>query len=286
MTPSASISDEIHATLSALIQKQKFRDVESDLIATEALIRKAIEDRNLTPAQSVRLIDCLLILWRPQFAKEIINYLQEIDPESKFIYKVATYLQFDTPTKEDIIKASHCLKSLCYDELYINDLKDSTNAINTIAMRNKIGQLSYILDLGCGTGLVGSVLRPLGFSGTLIGVDLSREMILKAEEKGDYSNIYCMSILDYLSTVSPGSFDGAFFIALGVFLDLSEMMSLLETLFEKVARRGPIIFDLPNTLDIRPNRSNSSTVEPVLQAMRARYTATDAHNRRYYCCRR
>ena len=43
------------------------------------------------------------------------------------------------------------------------------------------------VDLGCGTGLIGERLRPL--CGDLEGIDLSAEMLRKAEARGDYNRL-------------------------------------------------------------------------------------------------
>lgn len=52
------------------------------------------------------------------------------------------------------------------------------------------------LDLGCGTGLLGPVLRP--FSRTLAGVDLSGKMLEKARERGLYDRLECAAIGQFL----------------------------------------------------------------------------------------
>ena len=44
-----------------------------------------------------------------------------------------------------------------------------------------------ILDAGCGTGLLGDLLVPLGYRG-LVGIDLSREMLARAEARGTSAN--------------------------------------------------------------------------------------------------
>jgi predicted TPR repeat methyltransferase len=53
-----------------------------------------------------------------------------------------------------------------------------------------------VLDLGCGTGLCGEVVRPL--ASFLAGVDLSARMIAKARERGIYDSLMVGSIDDAL----------------------------------------------------------------------------------------
>ena len=53
-----------------------------------------------------------------------------------------------------------------------------------------------VLDLGCGTGLLGVYLGRL--HGHLIGVDLSEKMIEQAARHGVYSRFHHVNILDAL----------------------------------------------------------------------------------------
>lgn len=57
-----------------------------------------------------------------------------------------------------------------------------------------------ILDLGCGTGNMGKFLR--AYSRSLIGIDISEEMIRKAKEKEFYDELATENLLSYLSTTT------------------------------------------------------------------------------------
>ena len=61
-----------------------------------------------------------------------------------------------------------------------------------------------ILDLGCGTGLCGQLLKPI--AGQLVGIDLSAAMIDKAKERGIYDRLIVGDILD-TSPVASARFD-------------------------------------------------------------------------------
>ncbi|MBP7817949.1 MAG: tetratricopeptide repeat protein [Phenylobacterium sp.] len=58
-----------------------------------------------------------------------------------------------------------------------------------------------VLDMGCGTGLCGPVLRPYALR--LIGVDLSDGMLAKAREGGLYDELRCADLVDTLR--QPGA---------------------------------------------------------------------------------
>lgn len=60
------------------------------------------------------------------------------------------------------------------------------------------------VDLGCGTGLMGDLVRPLVAPGGLEGVDLSAGMVAKASQRGCYDHLAVGELLAYLDpSASP-----------------------------------------------------------------------------------
>ena len=59
-----------------------------------------------------------------------------------------------------------------------------------------ITSVDNTLDLGCGTGLCGNILRPL--TKKLIGVDIAAKMLDQARNKGDYDELIQSEILAFL----------------------------------------------------------------------------------------
>jgi predicted TPR repeat methyltransferase len=53
-----------------------------------------------------------------------------------------------------------------------------------------------ILDMGCGTGLMGEHIRPL--RRTLTGVDLSANMLEKARQRQIYDQLFCCDLIEFL----------------------------------------------------------------------------------------
>jgi predicted TPR repeat methyltransferase len=64
-------------------------------------------------------------------------------------------------------------------------------------MRTPAREPIDVLDLGCGTGLCGPLLRPV--ARRLTGVDLSPGMLDKARERGLYTELECVELTEYLS---------------------------------------------------------------------------------------
>ena len=75
-----------------------------------------------------------------------------------------------------------------------------------------------VLDLGCGTGLFGPQLRPL--ARTLTGIDLSSNMLKKAEQRRLYDHLICGDIAEFLETQSH-AFDLA--VAADVFVYIGDL---------------------------------------------------------------
>jgi predicted TPR repeat methyltransferase len=61
-----------------------------------------------------------------------------------------------------------------------------------------------VLDLGCGTGMVGEVLRP--FARRLVGVDLSPNMLRKSADRGLYNELCRSEIVSFMQS-RPLEFD-------------------------------------------------------------------------------
>jgi predicted TPR repeat methyltransferase len=61
-----------------------------------------------------------------------------------------------------------------------------------------------ILDLGCGTGICGPMLKPFALS--LVGVDLSSAMLERAKERGVYDRLENADLVAFMRQ-APGAFD-------------------------------------------------------------------------------
>ncbi|HEX8437128.1 class I SAM-dependent DNA methyltransferase [Archangium sp.] len=85
-----------------------------------------------------------------------------------------------------------------------------------------------VLDLGCGTGLAGVLLRPLARQ--LTGIDLSAGMLAQARQRGVYDALHTAEITEALAASTA-------LHELVVAVDVLVYFGALESLFERVARR-------------------------------------------------
>lgn len=81
-----------------------------------------------------------------------------------------------------------------------------------------------VLDLGCGTGLVGTALGPLARS--LAGVDLSPRMLEEAARKGCYTALHDADIAPWLAQAGPASFD--LVVAADVFIYIGDLQEIVR----------------------------------------------------------
>lgn len=94
-----------------------------------------------------------------------------------------------------------------------------------------------LLDLGCGTGLVGQVFQEI--SNFRVGVDLSAKMVAAAETKGVYDQLFVAEIVDFLEQ-NQEPFD--LIVAADVLIYVGELDRIFATLAKGLAKNGKILF--------------------------------------------
>ena len=99
-----------------------------------------------------------------------------------------------------------------------------------------------ILDIGCGTGLVGALVRPL--ARTLDGVDLSAGMLEKAREKSIYDRLEQADIVSFLSA-HKDSYDAI--LGAAILIHFGDLGPILQVAAQSLRANGLFIFTLfPN----------------------------------------
>ena len=101
----------------------------------------------------------------------------------------------------------------------------------------------HVLDAGCGTGLVGPVLRP--YAKSLVGVDLSASMLELAATKRIYDQLECDDLEAYLQQ-HPGQFD--LIVAADTFNYFGDLASLMPTALAALTGEGWLMFTLEEGL--------------------------------------
>jgi predicted TPR repeat methyltransferase len=94
-----------------------------------------------------------------------------------------------------------------------------------------------VLDVGCGTGLVGRALRARGFAGRILGLDISQASLAIARQCGAYASV-AQADLQQRLPFGDDSVDAL--VCVGVMTYLPEVEALWRE-FARVARPGGLV---------------------------------------------
>jgi predicted TPR repeat methyltransferase len=96
-----------------------------------------------------------------------------------------------------------------------------------------------ILDLGCGTGLLGTRFRP--FARTLIGVDISENMLEVARQRQIYDGLVCSELTEFMQTQIQ-EFDLA--VAADVFVYIGDLSRVFQQVHGLLRKGGAFGFSV------------------------------------------
>lgn len=118
-------------------------------------------------------------------------------------------------------------------------LKSQQMHLNHLDSLNIVSEHWKSLDLGCGTGLMGPILKP--YSSVLWGVDLSQKMLDNAQRKGLYDQLICEDIIHYLNNTQD-QFDCI--TAIEVFEYFGDLTVLFQVITQHLKPNGIFIFSI------------------------------------------
>ena len=125
-----------------------------------------------------------------------------------------------------------------------------------------------IVDLGCGTGLCGKLLRPV--ARRIVGVDLSSSMIAQAYDRQVYDELFVDEIVAFLS-VRFAQFDLA--VAADVFVYFGELRNVLAAAGQALRPGGAIAFTIEkhegDDYVLQPTRRYAHSIDYVRSAAAA-----------------
>lgn len=132
-----------------------------------------------------------------------------------------------------------------FETALVDKLKYNVPELLDVALRKKLSnkkdQLS-ILDLGCGSGLMGERLKDI--SSYMVGVDLSEKMLAQAEKKQIYDELLRNDILDTISVIDK-KFD--LVVAADVFIYIGELSKIFEKINYSMNEHGLFGFSIELT---------------------------------------
>ena len=129
-----------------------------------------------------------------------------------------------------------------FDE-HLNALKYQSPALLlALTRRFAPGGTADVLDLGCGTGLVGQQFRSL--ARTLTGVDVSTNMLARARQRGLYDHLVCGDIDQFLKA-QERTFD--LVVAADVFIYIGDLSSVFRGVRAVLRDHGLFCFSVEAT---------------------------------------
>jgi predicted TPR repeat methyltransferase len=181
--------------------------------------------------------------------------------------KMQEFLQKTLQKRSDHPGANHLLSSLngetsSYSLDYARDLFDryadffEDHLVNTLnykvpfIIKEKLKSLnppknSRILDLGCGTGLLGKTI--IDTFPNLVGVDISSNMIKETKKKDIYTELYINDIDTFLLK-NKQEFD--LIIAPDVFIYITDLQTIFSSVKKSLNHSGYFIFTIEPLMEI------------------------------------
>ena len=167
---------------------------------------------------------------------------------------IGLYESVNNNSHYEAIRNKFDLNSLGYDSARAQANYDTPKLIFDEVTRLNSAGFNRVLDLGCGTGLLGELFRES--SKFLCGVDLSTDMMELALERKIYNELTEMDIITYLSNCEPNSWDVV--VASSVFIYFGDLDKLFLQIKRVLCEKGIACFDL--------NLNQSSEYYSVLSA--------------------
>ncbi|MCA8957792.1 MAG: L-histidine N(alpha)-methyltransferase [Planctomycetes bacterium] len=114
-------------------------------------------------------------------------------------------------------------------------------AAQLLAKFTPFAEVARLLDAGCGTGAAGEALWPLGYR-SITGIDLSREMLARARQKGVYRHLIQGDLGLPLDPFPCSHFDAA--VLVGVFSFGQAPAHTLDEIVRLVKPGGVVVFTM------------------------------------------
>lgn len=196
------------------------------------------------PKHFATLNNLAAIYMRLEDKKTAVEFLQQallVEPNNastQYMLDALTGNQTPSRASADYISQLFDNYSLYYEQHMTKTLQYKLPEF----IAQKLHQLHLIkigttIDLGCGTGLSGSVLREL--SQILIGVDLSTKMLAIAKEKNIYDKLYHEDAINFIKNYDR-SMD--LVVAADIVPYLGDLEPLISSISKKLSAKGHVIF--------------------------------------------
>ncbi|WP_171426955.1 methyltransferase domain-containing protein [Herbaspirillum rubrisubalbicans] len=116
--------------------------------------------------------------------------------------------------------------------------------LSRLLSSHRLDGFGAVLDLGCGTGLMGNYLS--GHCSRLEGIDLAQEMLEVARKKECYDALHCTGITDYFSGIRFSGANTRFDViaASDVFVYVGDLIDIFKGAFDTLDPGGLFAFSV------------------------------------------
>lgn len=264
---------QAHSNLGVVLQELRRLD-EAETSSRQAIAlkpdyAKAHNNLGVTLKEAGRLDESEIsykraIALKPGYAEahsnlgNVLNALGRLD-EAKASYKQAIALKPEDSSTKYLLDALSGNTMTCAPLDYVEGLFDNyaskfeqslvdnleyriPKLIAEIILKDcNVDSLGSIIDLGCGTGLLGAEIKR--FCRHLKGLDLSQKMLDEAEKKTIYDELFKQDILGYLAGADL-NFD--YFIATDVFVYIGDLSDVFYLIKSRNKTSGKLVFSTEN----------------------------------------
>jgi len=165
------------------------------------------------------------------------------DPTQRYLFDIASGEKFDRAPRDYVVEHFNRFAET-FDKQLVDVLGYDVPAKLTQLVESTGKALPCAVDLGCGTGLAGPLLKP-GRT-RLVGVDLAPRMLAKAAERGVYDALVEAELVSFLETTSE-RFDLVF--AADVVIYLGDLSGLVAGAARATKPGGLVAFNVETTWD-------------------------------------
>ena len=131
-----------------------------------------------------------------------------------------------------------------FDDSLVNKLEYRMPKLISDLTKNLHGEgsMGSVLDLGCGTGLLGLEIKKS--CSNLEGIDLSNEMLVQARKRNVYEKLRHVDIVEYLSETK---LDFDYFMSTDVFIYVGDLYDVFRLIKSQNKRSGRLVFSTEHT---------------------------------------